>query len=110
MLAQLYYVIETLINSILAIKRSVHYINIKEFRALQKYYKRDLLVLHNLKSIIKIINRKIKYNLKPAYKKIITELRLYYYINLKKIYNRLRDNLKDRKNKITNLIIKVERL
>ena len=73
----------------------MRYINIKEFKALQKYYKRNLLIFRNLESIIKIINKKIKYNLKPAYKRIIIELCLYYYINLKKVYNKLRNNLKD---------------
>ena len=59
---------------------------------------------------MEIINRKIKYSLKLAYKRIMTELRLHYYTNLKKIYNRLRNNLKDRKNKITDFIIEIKRL
>ena len=45
--------------------------------------------------MVEIINRRIEYSLKPVYKRIIAELRLYHYINLKKIYNGLRDNLKD---------------
>ena len=73
----------------------MRYINIKKFRALQNCYKRDLLILYNLKSIIEIINRKIEYNLKLVYKIIIIKLHLRYYINLKKVYNKLQNNLKD---------------
>ena len=50
---------------------------------------------HNLESIIEIINKKIRHGLKPVYKRIIAELRLYYYTNLKKVYNGLQSNLKD---------------
>ena len=67
-------------------------------------------MLYNLKSIIEIINRKIEYNLKPAYKRMITELYLRYYIDLKKIYNRLRNNLRDQKNKIANFITEIKKL
>ena len=59
---------------------------------------------------MEIINKKIGYNLKSAYKKIIAELYLRYYINLKRIYNKLQENLKNRKNKIANFIIKKIRL
>ena len=65
---------------------------------------------HNLESMVKIINRRIEYSLKPAYKKIIVELHLCRYTNLKKVYNELRKNLRDRKNKIANFIIEIKKL
>ena len=73
----------------------MRYINIKEFRALQKYYKQNLLMSRNLESIIKVFNKKIRHNLKLVYKKIMAKLHLRYYTNLKKVYNKLRGDLKD---------------
>ena len=67
-------------------------------------------MLYNLKSIIKIMNKKIEYSLKSAYKKIIAKLRLYCYTNLKKVYNGLQENLRNQKNKIANFIIKKDKL